>query len=116
MTCTNCGTGNLRESTIDVCMHKGERLALFRNVPGLVCDQCGDESLGMDVAARLERLFHRREPPTGFKSALVYDLDELDQQKEVRDSSRILPESEPELLSVFKKEPEYDYDLVGIGV
>ncbi len=53
MKCVTCKTGNLKEGTTTVMHEKDETIIVFKNVPALVCDQCGESYTDRDVTARL---------------------------------------------------------------
>ncbi len=53
MKCIACKTGNLEEGATTVTLEKDGTIIVFKNVPALVCDQCGKGYTDRDVTAKL---------------------------------------------------------------
>ena len=81
--CSVCKQGKLEESLVETWMHRGERWVLIRNVPGVVCDTCGDKSFSQEAAERLARLLSRgsSEAPTDLYRAAVFDLEVIEKEE-----------------------------------
>jgi YgiT-type zinc finger domain-containing protein len=56
MTCGLCGTGDSRPGTTTMTFTRGEMTIVVRNVPALVCDDCGHATLTAAIAEELEQL------------------------------------------------------------
>ena len=61
MTCSICKMGEMKKGFAQVVLTRGESTVIFKNVPALVCDDCGEyilnEETAMDVYRQAERLF-----------------------------------------------------------
>ena len=55
MKCVMCKTGNLAPGTKTVLLEKEATILVFKQVPALVCDQCGEGYTDEDVTDRLLR-------------------------------------------------------------
>jgi YgiT-type zinc finger domain-containing protein len=53
MKCVTCKTGNLTDGMATIMHEKDETMIVFKNVPALVCDQCGESYTDRDVTAKL---------------------------------------------------------------
>ena len=51
--CTTCIAGDMEQGHTTVTFTKDERVTVFRHVPALVCDSCGDYSLTMETTSLL---------------------------------------------------------------
>ena len=71
-TCPLC-KGDLTRKLITYTQHFQGELYLIDNVPALVCDQCNEELLEVDVAGRIFDLV-RSGKPQGTRSLPFYDL------------------------------------------
>jgi YgiT-type zinc finger domain-containing protein len=78
-----CRSGTLEEQSVETWMQRGDRWVLFRNVPALVCDICGDRNFAQDVAERLTRMLapDSGETPTAFEYMPVFDLAAVDRAR-----------------------------------
>ncbi|HEX5480111.1 MAG TPA: type II toxin-antitoxin system MqsA family antitoxin [Dehalococcoidia bacterium] len=56
MTCPICGLGELRDGTATVTLTSGAMTLVFRSVPALVCDNCGEEFVDESVSGNLLRV------------------------------------------------------------
>lgn len=74
--CPVCGEGHLREQNVERWVHGGEDWVLFRNVPSLVCDHCGDTAFSQATAERLTSIVSLETAltPTGQITWRVFDL------------------------------------------
>ncbi len=61
MTCPLCKTGSMKPGVTTVVLTKGDLTVVFKNVPALVCDDCGDyileESIATIIHERAEQSF-----------------------------------------------------------
>lgn len=61
MQCFTCHTGTLKPGKATVVSERDGHVAVVRDVPGLVCDQCGEEFFDAEVAQAVydqsERIF-----------------------------------------------------------
>lgn len=78
--CPICKAGTLQEGLVETWMRRDERWVLFRNVPALQCDECGEKVFTQVTAERLARMLDRdnREFPTSFLYTPVFDLAHMD--------------------------------------
>jgi YgiT-type zinc finger domain-containing protein len=53
--CPLCG-GSKTPGTTTYTVDFGSSIVVVRNVPAMVCDQCGEEWIGSEAASKLERL------------------------------------------------------------
>ena len=53
--CPLCG-GRKKPGTTTYSVDLGTGVIVVRNVPATVCDQCGEEWIGSDIARKLEEL------------------------------------------------------------
>jgi YgiT-type zinc finger domain-containing protein len=53
--CPLCG-GRKKPGTTTYSVDLGTGVIVVRNVPATVCDQCGEEWIGSDIAQKLEEL------------------------------------------------------------
>jgi len=53
--CPRCG-GSKEPGRATYTVDFGPSIVIIRNVPAMVCDQCGEEWIGAEAAGRLERL------------------------------------------------------------
>lgn len=53
MNCTVCRQGELRWGTSTVTLERGEMVLVFRKVPALVCEICGEEYVEEDTTSML---------------------------------------------------------------
>jgi len=77
MTCPACRAGDLHEELVETWVQRGSRWVLLRNLPALVCDNCGDRSFEHDSADWIARVADASElalGPTDFLTAFVYDV------------------------------------------
>jgi len=51
--------------------HEGE-IVVFRDVPALVCDVCGDTLLDSEVVEKLSRLLKEKKEPVGTAPVVCY--------------------------------------------
>ena len=74
--CPVCGEGILRERNVEKWLHGGEDWVLFRNVPALVCDHCGDIAFSQATVERLTSIVSSETAltPTGQITSRVFDL------------------------------------------
>ena len=57
MTCFMC-KGTLAEGSSTFSADMGNCIVIIKNVPSLICDQCGEVSYSDAVASRLEQITH----------------------------------------------------------
>jgi len=55
MKCPFC-KGDMKEGKTSLPYEIGERLIVVRNVPALVCEQCGEVFIEMKVAKKVEKI------------------------------------------------------------
>lgn len=48
-----CGQGELRRGSSTVTLERGEMVLVFRKVPALVCEVCGEEYVDEDTTSAL---------------------------------------------------------------
>ena len=74
--CPVCGEGVLQEQHVEKWLQGGEDWVLFRNVPSLVCDHCGDTAFSQATAERLTSIVSSETAlkPTGQITSRVFDL------------------------------------------
>ena len=53
MTCLFCKKGDTRPGRVTVVLQRGETLVIFKDVPGDVCENCGEYFLTEEVTAQL---------------------------------------------------------------
>ena len=53
MKCLFCKQGETRPGRVTVVLERGETLVIFRDVPGDVCENCGEYFLSSDVTGQL---------------------------------------------------------------
>lgn len=53
MKCVVCKQGEMREGTATVTLERSEMVLVFRKVPALVCEVCGEEYVDEDTTSRL---------------------------------------------------------------
>lgn len=53
--CPRCG-GSKEPGKATYTVDFGPSIVVVRNVPAMVCDQCGEEWIGSETAGKLERL------------------------------------------------------------
>lgn len=53
MGCVVCKQGELQEGTSTVTLEREERVLVFRKVPALVCEVCGEEYVDEDTTSVL---------------------------------------------------------------
>ena len=51
MSCVVCRQGELQEGTSTVTLEQGEMVLVFRKVPALVCEVCGEDADWISVTA-----------------------------------------------------------------
>lgn len=71
--CGLCG-GDLIPQTVTYDQPWGEKLYRFTNVPALVCSQCGDPHLTIDVAREIDRIIKQHEKPEGYEKVPIFSL------------------------------------------
>ncbi len=57
MKCPLC-RGEMKEGKTSLPYEVGEKLIVLRNVPALICEQCGEVFIKMEVAKEAERLLN----------------------------------------------------------
>jgi len=57
MICFMC-KGNLQEGFSTFTADMGNCIVVIKNVPSLICDQCGESSYSNEVTKRLEQIVH----------------------------------------------------------
>lgn len=61
MTCVICKMGKMKEGCAQVVLTRGDSTVIFKNVPALVCDDCGeyvlDEETTAEIYKRAEMFF-----------------------------------------------------------
>ena len=80
MNCPVCFDGQLEHRLVDKWMRQGEHWVLFRNVPALVCDLCGDTAFSQETTERLLTALHSHSPESRTREIFVpvYDLQLID--------------------------------------
>jgi YgiT-type zinc finger domain-containing protein len=69
----------MEEARVDHWLRHGTEWVLFRNVPALKCDVCGEAIFSADTVDRLLGILRSQTvAPSGRIEAPVYDLDVLD--------------------------------------
>lgn len=58
--CQFCG-GNLENRKTNVDLRVNNELIIFEDVPGKVCDQCGEKYFSAEVYAKIERIVKKKE-------------------------------------------------------
>ena len=58
MKCVLCETGTLKKGKTTVTLTKGDSIVIFKQVPALICDQCGHYNLESATAKQLLKLAH----------------------------------------------------------
>ena len=53
MKCVMCKNGDLKEGTTTVTLERDATILVFKGVPALVCDQCGESYTDREVTRRL---------------------------------------------------------------
>lgn len=53
MKCVICKNGETKENTTTVTLEKGEATIVFKNVPALVCSNCGETYVAEEMTAQL---------------------------------------------------------------
>lgn len=53
MNCTICKNGTMEEGNVTVTLQRAQSVIVIKNVPALVCDNCGDYTLSETVASRV---------------------------------------------------------------
>lgn len=78
--CPICTEGQLEEQHIEKWLRSEGKWVLFRHVPALVCDQCGDTTFTSEVVERLHGVLVPTSGarPTELIYSKVYDLTEID--------------------------------------
>ena len=78
--CPVCHTGQLEETHVETCMQGSGRWLLFRRVPALKCDVCGETTFSQQVSERLAQIAASTPSlrPTSMVFCPVYELEELD--------------------------------------
>lgn len=56
MMCATCRGGNLQSGTINHIVESDGKIIIIKNVPALVCRQCGEGFVAYDHAIRLEEM------------------------------------------------------------
>lgn len=77
--CPVCQSGTLRDAKLEKWLEHGSRGWLFQNVPGLVCDQCGEVVWGSEAIQKLVGMVSGRfrAQPTGSAYFPLLDLDRM---------------------------------------
>ena len=61
MKCPICKFGEMQAGVTQVVLTRGNATVIFRNVPALVCDDCGeyylDDEIAQDIYSRAEQCF-----------------------------------------------------------
>lgn len=61
MTCSICKMGKMEKGFTQVVLTRGESTVIFKNVPALICDDCGeyilDEETTTEIYSQAEKLF-----------------------------------------------------------
>jgi YgiT-type zinc finger domain-containing protein len=53
MTCLFCKQGQIRPGRVTVMLERGETLVIFKDVPGDICENCGEYFLSSEVTGQL---------------------------------------------------------------
>jgi len=53
MNCTTCKNGTMEEGKVTVTLQRGQSVVVIKNVPALVCENCGDYTLSETVTVRV---------------------------------------------------------------
>ncbi len=53
MKCVICKQGETREGLATVTLERGATTLVFKNVPAMICDNCGEEYIAEDVTRTL---------------------------------------------------------------
>lgn len=62
--CNHCSTGILRPTRIRTAFWRGDSLVVVRNIPAMVCPDCGEEFVADPTVVQLDRLRGRGFGPT----------------------------------------------------
>lgn len=54
--CYFCGHGTLEEQRVTVDLRRGERLIVIKNVPALVCNECGERQYSLETSQEIDRI------------------------------------------------------------
>lgn len=61
MTCSICKNGKMKDGLAQVVLTRDESTVIFKNVPALVCDDCGeyilDEKIASELYSKAEEFF-----------------------------------------------------------
>lgn len=53
MKCTTCKNGMMEEGNVTVTLQRGQSVIVIKNVPAMVCENCGDYTLSEIVTSRI---------------------------------------------------------------
>ncbi len=56
MKCVICKNGTMNDGHVTVTLQRDESIIVVKNVPALVCENCGEYTLNEDVAARVMQI------------------------------------------------------------
>lgn len=54
--CYFCGHGTLEEQRVTVDLRRCDRLFVIKNVPALVCDECGERQYSLETSREIDRI------------------------------------------------------------
>lgn len=56
MNCSLCKSGEMKDGTATLTLERGGAVVVIRDVPALVCDQCGDKVYTEQITGEVLRL------------------------------------------------------------
>jgi YgiT-type zinc finger domain-containing protein len=54
--CYFCGHGILEPQRVTLDLRRGHRLIVIKNVPALVCDECGERQYSLETSREIDRI------------------------------------------------------------
>lgn len=59
--CRHCGGGSLSKNQVEIAMRDDGRLFVVKDIPALVCNECGEEYINDAAAHSLQHLWEARD-------------------------------------------------------
>lgn len=72
MRCLACHTGAMEEQLVEAWFKRNERWVLVTNIPGMVCDSCGERTYSQATVDRIEQVVGQ-EAPAELRWVRVFD-------------------------------------------
>ncbi|OBY27112.1 type II toxin-antitoxin system MqsA family antitoxin [Leisingera sp. JC1] len=69
--CGRCGQNQLERQHVKTAVWREAELMVVENIPALVCPACGEEFIGSETAAELQRMCQNGESTAGLVSRLI---------------------------------------------